>query len=64
VQSDPAGAEIYLDGQMVGSTPSVLMIPSGNHQFRVHSPGHADWTRQVTILPGSEITLSATLDKN
>lgn len=64
IQSDPAGAEIYLDGQMVGSTPSTLMIPSGSHQFRVHAPGHPDWTRTVSILPGSEISLSAPLDKN
>lgn len=64
IQSDPSGAEIYLDGQMVGSTPSMLMIPSGSHTFRVHASGHPDWTRQVNILPGSEITLSATLDKD
>ncbi|HUL32977.1 MAG TPA: PEGA domain-containing protein [Candidatus Eisenbacteria bacterium] len=64
IQSDPAGAEIYLDGQMVGSTPSVLQIPTGTHLFRVHADGHADWSRQVNILPGSEITLSATLTKN
>ncbi len=64
IQSDPPGAEIYLDGQMVGSTPSTLMIPSGNHTFRVHASGHPDWTRQVNILPGSEITLSANLDKD
>ena len=64
VQSDPTGAEIYMDDQMVGSTPSSLMIPPGHHIFRVHASGHPDWTRQVNILPGSEITLSANLDKN
>jgi len=64
VQSDPPGAEIYLDDDLVGSTPSALMIPPGRHAFRVHAPGHADWTRNVNILPGSEITLSANLDKN
>lgn len=64
IQSDPMGAEIYLDDQMVGSTPSALMIPPGHHTFRVHAFGHPDWTRQVNILPGSEITLSANLDKN
>jgi len=64
IQSDPSGAEIYLDDQMVGSTPSALMIPPGRHTFRVHASGHPDWTRQVNILPGSEISLSANLDKN
>lgn len=64
VQSDPSGAEIYMDDQMVGSTPSGLMVPPGHHTFRVHASGHPDWTRQLNILPGSEITLSANLDKN
>jgi hypothetical protein len=64
IQSQPVGAEIYLDGEMVGSTPSTLMIPSGSHAFRIHAEGHPDWTRQINILPGSEITLSANLDKN
>ena len=64
VQSDPTGAEIYMDDQMVGSTPSTLMIPPGRHTFRIHAFGHSDWTRQVNILPGSEINLSANLDKN
>ncbi len=64
ITSDPDGAEIYLDGEMVGSTPSTLMIPAGSHTFKVHAAGHADWARQVNILAGGEISLSATLDKN
>jgi len=64
IKSDPAGAEIYLDGEMVGSTPSTLVIPSGRHIIRIHADGHADWERNLNILPGSEITLSANLNKN
>jgi len=64
VQSDPAGAEIYLDEQMVGSAPSLLFVNPGKHTFRVHAAGHADWSRQVNVLAGSEITLAATLDRN
>ncbi len=64
VQSDPTGAEIYLDEQFVGSTPSILAVPPGKHAFRLHAAGHPDWTRQVNVLMGSDITLAATLDKN
>ena len=64
VQSDPSGAEIYLDDDLVGSTPSVLLLNPGKHAFRLHAPGRADWTRQVNVLSGSEITLTATLEKN
>lgn len=64
VQSDPAGAEIYLDDQFVGSTPSTLLLSPGKHAVRLHQSGRADWARQLNVLAGSELTLSATLDKN
>jgi len=64
VQSDPPGAEIYLDNQFVGSTPSMLSIAPGKHAFRLHAAGRADWSRQLNVQPGSDVTLAATLDKN
>jgi PEGA domain len=64
VQSDPPGAEIYLDEQFVGSTPSILSVAPGKHAFRLHAAGRADWSRQVNVLTGSDVTLAATLDKN
>jgi len=64
VQSDPAGAEIYLDEQFVGSTPSILAVAPGKHAFRVHAAGRADWSRQLNVLAGSDLTLAATLEKN
>jgi PEGA domain/SmpA / OmlA family len=64
VQSDPTGAEIYLDEQLVGSTPSILAVAPGKHAFRLHAAGRADWSHQVNVLTGSDITLAATLDKN
>jgi len=64
VQSDPPGAEIYLDEQFVGSTPSILSVAPGKHAFRLHAAGRTDWSRQLNVLTGSDITLAATLDKN
>jgi hypothetical protein len=64
VQSDPSGVEIYLDDQLVGSTPSAILASPGKHTFRLHAQGRADWTRQVNLLPGSDLSLTANLDKN
>jgi len=64
VQSDPSGAEIYLDDQLVGSTPSAIVSSPGKHMFRLRAAGRADWTRQVTLLSGSDLSLSAVLDKD
>lgn len=63
MESDPANAEIYLDGQLVGSTPSTLETPAGKHQFSVRLTGYAEWTRELRVLPGSDIHLKASLEK-
>jgi hypothetical protein len=64
LQSDPVGADIYLDGQLVGSTPSTLQIASGNHQLALRLAGYQDWTRDLHILPASQIQFSPKLQKN
>lgn len=64
LQSDPAGAEIYLDGQLAGSTPSTLQIPAGQHQLSLRIDGYQDWTRDLRILAGSQIQFSPKLQKN
>jgi len=61
--SAPAGAEITLDGQYVGSTPSVVNIATGAHTVQISLPGFAVWKRDLTVSPGSELTVNALLEK-
>ena len=63
VHSTPDGAEIYLDGQMIGSTPSTVELPAGAHELSVRLSGYQDWTRSMRVLSGSEINLDAKLEK-
>jgi hypothetical protein len=63
IRSTPDGAEIYLDGQMIGSTPSSLELPAGTRELSVRLPGYQDWTRSMRVLSGSEINLDAKLEK-
>jgi hypothetical protein len=63
VHSEPAGAEIYLDGQLIGSTPSTVELPAGTHELSVRLSGYQDWVRNLRVLSGSEINLDAKLDK-
>ncbi len=63
IHSTPDGAEIYLDGQLIGSTPSTLELPSGTHELSVRLSGYQDWTRSMRVLSGSEINLDAKLEK-
>jgi hypothetical protein len=61
--STPAGAEIILDGKFVGSTPSEIVVDAGTHVVVFSMPGFAQWKRDLTVLPGSELTVSAVLQK-
>lgn len=61
--STPSGAEITLDGQYVGSTPSELSVSTGTHVVVVSMPGFAQWKRELTVSPGSELTVNAVLEK-
>ena len=61
--STPSGADITLDGRFVGSTPSVLNLGTGKHVVVVSTPGFAEWKRELTVSPGSELTVNAVLEK-
>jgi hypothetical protein len=61
--STPAGADIILDGKYVGSTPSVIPLGTGSHVVVFSMPGFSQWKRELTVLPGSELTIGAILQK-
>jgi hypothetical protein len=61
--STPAGAEITLDGRYVGDTPSALGLTTGTHVVVLALPGYARWKRELTVLPGSELTVTAAMQK-
>lgn len=63
VISKPAGAEITLDGAYVGNTPSALDLSSGTHQIAMSLPGFERWTRKIEVLPGSNLSVLATMQK-
>jgi Double zinc ribbon/PEGA domain len=55
VVSDPAGAEVVLDGKLVGRTRNdggSLIVPylvHGTHTLRVTHPGFDDWSQSVSL---------------
>ena len=61
--STPTGADITLDGKYVGSTPSEIAITTGEHVVLFSMPGFTQWKRELTVLPGSELNVSAILQK-
>jgi hypothetical protein len=59
IASNPAKAEIYVDGQFEGQTPATLRLPSGLHHFEVKFSAEKKWERDMDVLTGSKLTLSA-----
>ena len=53
IASSPAGSDIELDGKFVGSTPSLLKVPAGEHTVKLSKDGYVVWERTLTTMPGS-----------
>ncbi len=52
--SSPAGAQIYLDHQFQGSTPSTIpnVVP-GNHTLEFRYPGYQSWSEVISVPAGT-----------
>jgi hypothetical protein len=60
ISSTPVGADIYVDQNFVGNTPSTVNAPSGKHSVTVRKTGFQDWVREMN-LSGGTINLAAEL---
>lgn len=63
LESNPSGADIELDGSFVGNTPSDVTVAEGEHTITVKKSGFKDWERKMKISAGSNVHLSAELEK-
>jgi PEGA domain len=77
IKSTPDGADITIDGKFVGSTPSTIRLPPGDHEIviqktgssagripggEVSLPTYRSWKRTLTLSPGGTISVDATLE--
>ena len=61
VSSTPDGADIEIDGNFVGSTPSTVGVAAGSHQLSVKKAGFKPWERKIAVSSG-HIKIDATLE--
>ncbi len=61
IASDPANADIFVDGQFVGQTPSTIHLSVGSHHIELKIPGKESWQRNLQVLKDSQLTLHAVL---
>lgn len=63
IKSTPDGAEITIDGKLVGTTPSTVQLLPGEHTIVIDKSGFKAWQRTITVTSGGAVNLEATLDK-
>ena len=62
--SDPTGADIMIDDEFHGSTPSILKLLPGNHQIEFRLMGYKAHSQPLNLTPGTGLrTLRMTLEK-
>ena len=62
ITSNPAGAEIAVDGNFVGDTPSELSVAAGVHTITISKHGYKPWERKLTVSSG-KVTVAAELEQ-
>ena len=64
IKSAPDGAEITIDGKLMGTTPSTIQLLSGDHIVVLEKSGFKTWQRTITVNAGGSINLEANLEKS
>jgi serine protease Do len=64
ISTNVPGADVFIDGAFVGNAPAMLTLSAGEHTVRIEAARHKSWERQLIILKDSQVSLSATLEKN
>jgi hypothetical protein len=53
ISSTPSGAEIEIDGNYIGDTPTTIQAKTGPHVLTIKKSGFAPWERRLDLLPGN-----------
>ena len=52
ISSNPGAADIFLDGEYVGKTPSTMVVTQGEHTINLRKRDFAIWQRKIVVVPG------------
>ncbi|MGB7592332.1 MAG: PEGA domain-containing protein [Terriglobia bacterium] len=62
--SDPSAADIMIDGDFYGNTPSILKVPVGKHELEIQLSGYKTYSIPLILEPGTGIrTIRASLEQ-
>lgn len=63
VQSRPAGARVFVNDRLAGSTPIAIPgLPAGDATVRIEKDGYVPWTATVRVSAGEQTAVRASLE--
>lgn len=64
VESRPAGAMVFLDGKLAGTTPMALpSVTAGSHAIRLDYAGYRRWSASIRVVAGEQNRVTASLER-
>jgi hypothetical protein len=63
IESTPGAADIEVDGNFMGNTPSAIQLSPGDHSIIVSKNGYMPWQRNIKLAAG-DIRLTAELERD
>jgi len=64
VESKPAGAKVYVDNKLAGTTPlSIPNLPAGSHAIRLERDGYRRWSSSVRVVAAERNRVTASLER-
>ncbi|MCC7495897.1 MAG: PEGA domain-containing protein [Fimbriimonadaceae bacterium] len=63
ITSEPTGAEIEINGEYIGSTPTTATVNDGALVITIKKPGFQPWQRTVKVAGGDKRTVHGDLLK-
>jgi hypothetical protein len=65
IDSHPAGASVFVDGQPIGTTPMQLGdVSPGTHVIKLRLAEHLEWESTMQVAPGKRNRVTGTLEEN
>jgi hypothetical protein len=64
VDSRPAGAKVFVDGKLAGTTPlSMHDVRAGEHAIRLEHDGYRRWSSSVRVVAAEQNKVTASLER-
>jgi serine/threonine protein kinase len=61
-QTEPANAEIRIEGQPIAMDTRSIELAQGSHQIEIHAPGFKTWLTSIDLAAGETQTLRVVLE--